>query len=173
MKTEIDMRGMLARVGQHSDLITRPTGRAVRTSIEAALGSPEAADVVVLDFSDIRLMDHSCADEILARLVAATPCVLLVRGLADHHVDPVEQVLERQHLALLVEHDGTLVLLGTVAEAARAAFARLAATGAAGADELARDLAWPIEDVAAALDELAGRRLIINAHGRYHTPTIA
>lgn len=174
MTTEIDVRGMLSRTGQlNSDLITRPTGRAVRSSIEAELGRTPATDVVVLDFSAIRLMDHSCADEIIAQLVQIAPCVLLVRGLAEHNVDPVEQVLERQQLALVVEQDGTLVLLGTVADLARAAFARLAARGGAAAEELAADLSWPLDEVSAALDELAGRRLIIRTADRYHPPTRA
>jgi len=172
--TEIDVRGVLSRTGlPHRDLITRPTGRAVRSSIEAELGDAAGADVVVLDFSDIRLLDCSCADEVLARLVIDSPRVILVRGLADHHVDPVEQVLERQQVALVVEHDGTLSLLGPVAERARAAFRRLAERGAAKADELAAELAWPLEEVAAALDDLAGRRLILSVQGRYQTPPLA
>jgi hypothetical protein len=177
--TEIDVRGMLSRTGlPHGDLITRPTGRAVRSSIEAELGDGGAdgdgavTDVVVLNFTDIRLMDCSCADEVLARLVLASPRVFLVRGLAEHHVDPVEQVLERQQLALVVEQDGALALLGPVAERARAAFRRLAERGAAKADELAAELAWPLEEVAAALDDLAGRRLILSVQGRYQTPHV-
>jgi hypothetical protein len=171
--TEIDVRGVLTRTGRpHSDLITRPTGRAVRSGIEAELGE-SGAPVVVLDFSAIRLMDCSCADEVLARLVQDSPRVFLVRGLAEHHVDPVEQVLERQQIVVIVEHGGVLSLLGPVAERTRAAFLGLAARGAAAADELAAELAWPLEDVAAALDELAGRRLILSAQGRYQTPHLA
>jgi hypothetical protein len=99
--------------------------------------------------------------------------VYLVRGLAEHHVDPVEQVLERQQIAVVAEQDGSLQLLGPVSERTRAAFAWLAASGAADAGQLAADLSWSLEDAAAALDDLAGRRLILSVQGRYQTPNAA
>ncbi len=174
MTTQIDVRAILSRTGQlHRDLLTRPTGRAVRTSIEAELAAAQAADVVILDFSGIRLIDFSCADEILAQLVRLAPCVVLVRGLSEFHAEPVLQVLERQHLAVVVEHDGSLSLMGEVGSSSRTAFGALAARrGTATApEELARELAWPMDDVTAALDDLAGRRLVIHGAGRYHLPS--
>lgn len=176
MSTQIDVRDILSRTGlPNNDLITRPTGRAVRYGIEAALDAAAAPgdDVVILDFSAIRLMDCSCADEVLARLLQGTPRVYLVRGLAEHHVDPVEQVLERYQVAVVAEQDGGLLLLGPVSDRTRAAFAWLAASGDADADQLAADLAWPREEAAAALDDLAGRRLILSAQGRYQIPNVA
>lgn len=174
MITEIDVRGILTRTGRpHSDLITRPTGRAVRSGIEAELGANGAGEVVILNFTDIRLIDCSCADEVLARLVQESPRVFLVRGLADHHREAFEQVLGRARLAVVVEQDGSLTLLGAVAERARELFVRLARRGAAAADELAAELAWPVEEAAAALDDLAGRRLILSVQGRYQTPAVA
>ena len=50
----------------YADLVTRPTGRAVRASIEQALDAD--AGVALLDFTGVRLMDFSCADEIVAKL---------------------------------------------------------------------------------------------------------
>ena len=174
MITEIDVRDMLASTGQpHCDLVTRPTGRAVRTSIEAELGTIDRAHIVVLDFTDIRLMDCSCADEVLARLVQATPGIIVVRGLAEHHLDPVHNVLQRQHLALVAVREGAPILLGWVAERGRAAFERLAQLGGAAAEELADALAWPVAETVAALDELALRRLVIRAADRYHPPSAA
>ncbi len=170
MIIEIGVRDLMPRTGQpQCDLLTRPTGRKVRGAIEARMAA-QASDVVILDFADIRLIDFSCADEVLAQLVQLAPCVVLVRGLADHHVDAVLQVLERQHLAVVVEQDGALGLLGEVGSRPRAAFERLAERGVAAPEDLADDL-LPADDVAAALDELAGRRLIIRGAGRYHLPT--
>lgn len=174
MTIVIDVRDVLSRTGRpHSDLITRPTGRDVRTGIEAELLGVSGGDVVILDFSAIRLMDCSCADEVLARLVLDSPRVVVARGLADHHVELVAQVLERQHIALVVEQGGALDLMGPVEDRARAAFQQLAACGAAAPADLAGNLAWPVEDAAAALDDLAGRRLILSVQGRYQTPTVA
>lgn len=174
MITLIDVRSVLSGSGRpQSDLITRPTGRRVRDGIVAALAAA-GADVVVLDFSHIRLMDCSCADEVLAKLVIDTPGpVFVVRGLADHHVVPVAQVLERHQVALVIEQDGGVDLLGPVAERDRSAFQQLATCGVAAPDELAAGLSWPVEDAAAVLDDLAGRRLILSAQGRYRAPTAA
>ncbi len=170
MIIEIGVRDLLPRSQHACDLLTRPTGREIRRSIETRLAA-QATDVVILDFSRIRIIDFSCADEVLAQVVQLAPCVVVVRGLTEHHVDAVIQVLERQHLAVVVEQDGALDLLGEVASRPRAAFEAPKGRGVAAAEELAPELALPADDVAAALDELAGRRLILRGAGRYHVPT--
>ena len=48
-------------------LVTRPTGAAVRHSIELALSRSDCL-TALLDFSDIELLDFSCAEEIVAKL---------------------------------------------------------------------------------------------------------
>ncbi len=175
MITQIDVRGVLARVvpDHLTDLVTRPTGRAVRSSIEAELLGL-GRTVVVLDFSAVRIIDCSCADEIVAKLVAGSLVVgapadafFLVRGLTDEQIEDVEEVLRRRSLALVAESDGSLRLLGEVALQARLAFDRLASRGEAGAAELAADLAWTPEEARAALDELVGRRLVLREAERY------
>jgi len=182
--TQIDVRSMLARLGpDRRDLVTRPTGRAVRTSIDteiAALAEAAGLAVVVLDFSDVRLMDLSCADEIVAKLLqtwvgptAPAHVCFLVRGLDDHQIEDVEHVLRHQQLALVAETQGTLRLIGEVADPWRIAFARIAERGRAAAEELAADLAWPIDDVRSALAQLALRRLVVEESGQYLPPCAA
>jgi hypothetical protein len=179
--TQIDVRGVLSRCvsDMQRDLVTRPTGRAVRTSIETELAALSGRTVVVLDFSDVRIIDCSCADEIVAKLVQASlaadapDAFFLIRGLDDDQIDDVEAVLSRQELALVAETGGVLRLIGAVRDAARQLFGRLAARGPALAEELAIDLAWPVEDVRVALDELAMRHLVLRDAGRYRTPTAA
>ena len=51
-------------------LVTRPTGAAVRHSIEVALSRSDCL-TALLDFSDIELLDFSCAEEIVAKLLLA------------------------------------------------------------------------------------------------------
>jgi hypothetical protein len=54
-----------------SNLVTRPTGRAIRTGVESQLAEMEgvcAPCLSVLDFSQVRILDYSCADEIVAQL---------------------------------------------------------------------------------------------------------
>ena len=181
MITQIDVRGVLARCVSdvQYDLVTRPTGRAVRTSIETELAALSGRTVVVLDFSQVRIIDCSCADEIVAKLVQASlatdvpDAIFLLRGLEDEQIDDVEAVLSRQELALVAESGGALRLVGAVQEAARVLFARLAARGASLAEDLAAELGRPVDEVRAALDELATRRLVLREAGGYRTPTAA
>ncbi len=178
MKTEIDVRAVLSRsvCEFHNDLVTRSTGRAVRTGIEAHLAEHPDVTVVVLDFSAVRVLDCSCADEVVAQLLlrraaredAARPVYFLVRGLDETHADQLDDVLSRHGLALVAEERGGAVrLLGAISDLMRTAWARLASRGSAAAEELASELASPVDEVRRALEELAGRRLVVRAAERY------
>lgn len=83
----------------YSNLVTRSTGAAVRTAIESqvvAIGSPV---VTTIDFSQVMLLDFSCADEIVAKLLlryaqADGPSgYLLVRGIHDGHREDRKSVV--------------------------------------------------------------------------------
>ena len=177
MIAEIDVRAVLSRsvCEFHSDLVTRSTGRAVRSGIEAHLEDHPDVTVVVLDFSAVRVLDCSCADEVIAQLLlrrsagdAPRPTYFLVRGLDETHADQIDDVLRRHGLALVAEdRNGATRLLGWVTELMRTAWERLASRGPTEPEELASDLAWPLADARAALDELAFRHLVIRADHRY------
>ena len=172
---------MLTQMGNgHPDLVTRPTGRAVRSSIETELARLSGRTVVVLDFSAVRIIDCSCADEIVAKLVQASLAIespydafFLIRGLHEDQIGELEAVLRSQRLALVAETGGMLQLIGEVADDARLAFEHLAARGVAAAEELADELSWPLDAMRATLEELAGRRLVLLEAGRYHPPSAA
>lgn len=179
----------------YSNLVTRPTGAAVRSEIERAIAEVGGRTVTVIDFAEVTLLDFSCADEIVAKLMLryCAPCAsaeeaaarglaegyFVFRGLGDRHLDAVEAVLERHRLTIVAVIDGQPHLVGEVAPEERRAWeallrcapadaARLAGELArdrtpVGADSLADDRA-PADrtpDVAALLDQLARRRLII------------
>lgn len=96
--------------GYYTDLVTRPTGRAVRENIERDLITDTIA---VMDFTGVRCLDYSCADEIVAKLLRATVRVLLLRGTTDAHREAIEPVLLGHGLAAFLERgDGTLEVLG-------------------------------------------------------------
>jgi hypothetical protein len=96
--------------GFYTDLVTRPTGRAVRENIERDL---PAGTVAVMDFTGVGCLDYSCADEIVAKLVRDKVKVLLLRGLTDAHREAIEPVLAGAGLAVLCERaDGALEGLG-------------------------------------------------------------
>jgi hypothetical protein len=100
----------------YSNLVTRPTGRAVRLGVEqqlADLGGTRGPCLSILDFSQVRIMDYSCADEIVAKLLLRyaemdppAPVYFLARGLHEHHIEAVEAVLDRHSLLLAAEGPG-------------------------------------------------------------------
>jgi hypothetical protein len=178
---EIDVRAVLSRsvCEFHSDLVTRSTGRAVRDGIEAHLQEHPDITIVVLDFSAVRVLDCSCADEIVAQLLlrsapgpeagdAGGGTYFLVRGLDEVHADQIDEVLRRHGLALAAEvRDGAQRLLGMATDAMRAAWERVASRGSAAPEELAEELSWPLDQARRALDALAGRRVVIRAAEHY------
>jgi hypothetical protein len=71
MKNHIDVSSVLRHAvsESYSNLVTRPTGVAVRVYIEAQIQAARDCEVTVIDFSQVGMMDFSCADEIVAKLV--------------------------------------------------------------------------------------------------------
>ena len=148
----------------YRNLVTRPTGAAVRNRIEAALSRSDCL-TALLDFSDIELLDFSCAEEIVAKLLLAQavgrPRFVVLRGLREDQHDAIEQVLTHHRLAVaaLVD-DGEPVLLGHVSSDAREAFTCICRLGRACAGDLARALDWPETRAGAALESLTLHRLV-------------
>lgn len=96
--------------GLYADLVTRPTGRAVRENIERDL---PPGTIAVMDFTGVGCLDYSCADEIVAKLVRDKVRVLLLRGMTDGHREAIEPVLSGAGLtALCARPDGTLEGVG-------------------------------------------------------------
>ena len=125
----------------YRNLVTRATGAAVRGRIEAALAL-SACEVAVLDFSEVELLDFSCADEIVAKLVlsAARPGrALVLLGVRDEQREALDHVLAHHRVAVTarLHGSGEPVLLGSVTPDLHAAFAALRARGA-GLDDFAR-----------------------------------
>ena len=76
MITHIDVSTVLRRTvcDLYSNLVTRPTGAAVRTEIESQLAGVRGRTLTVIDFSNVNLLDSSCADEIVAKLLLRFGC---------------------------------------------------------------------------------------------------
>jgi hypothetical protein len=111
----LDVRDLMARTvaNLYSHLITRPTGRAVRLAIESQLAELERPALSLVDFSSVRILDYSCADEVVARLLLALREAgeearwwVLFRGVGEFHRDPIEAVLERHGLLAVLEDEG-------------------------------------------------------------------
>ncbi|MDT8436858.1 MAG: hypothetical protein RRA92_08895 [Gemmatimonadota bacterium] len=150
------------------NLVTRETGRAVRGGIERLFAGRCGESVAVLDFGAVAVIDFSCADEVVAKLVLQADApggdeevrFVLVRGVQDHHLDPVECALRRRGLAVAAERaTGEPVLLGEADAAAAAAFEALCRCGRTSTEELAGRLGLGEEDCGRLLAELHRRRL--------------
>ncbi len=125
----------------YRNLVTRATGALMRSRIEAAL-ERSACEVAVLDFSGVELLDFSCADEIVAKLVLAAarsgrPVVLL--GVREEQREALDHVLAHHGVAVTarLHESGELVLLGAATPHLHQAFAALRDRGAA-LDDFAR-----------------------------------
>lgn len=120
----IDLRAILRRTvaDRFGDLVTRRTGAAVRTGIEEVLAAIDRAHPAVIDFSAVRLLDLSCADEIVAKLLLQHGTSrFVIRGLSAGQREALEPVLAHHGLAVVVEvAAGQLDLLGITGDATRA-----------------------------------------------------
>jgi hypothetical protein len=163
----------------YRNLVTRPTGAAIRNRIQAALAH-SACHTALLDFSDIELLDLSCADEVVAKLLLDDGGELGVRfvvlsGLREDQHEAIEHVLTHHRLAVAAVPPGAggPRLLGWATSDARAAFACIAELGPMCADEVATALGWTESRAIPALDALALRRLVRREENLYHPLPIA
>lgn len=103
------------------DLVTRPSGQAVRVRIERDIEKEPDGAVVALDLSEIGVIDYSCADEIVTKLVSRLLSgeygdkYLLLTGLNENQKENIEVALERKDLAIMAEmRDNSRVVLGNL-----------------------------------------------------------
>ncbi len=166
----------VSRAELYSSLVTRPTGRAVRLSIQDQLAGHRGSVVSVVDFRNVSVIDFSCADEVAAKLADAAlneeagggELFLLFTGLEEHHLDPVESALRRRELAVAAERtDGSALLLGEVEEDARRAWHGLVRRGEGPPEALAEELGLAAEGAEALLEGLHRRRLVLRVEGAY------
>src|SRR4030067_182359 len=104
-----------------SDLVTRQSGQAIRSRIERDIENEKDGEVIALDFSKIGVIDYSCADEIVAKLISRLLSgeygdkYIVLTGLSENQKENIEVALERKELAVIAEtRSGTRILLGTL-----------------------------------------------------------
>ena len=164
----------------YSNLVTRPTGAAVRAQIQELVGTVPQRSLAVIDFTNVQMIDFSCADEVVAKLLlpyadgaAAEDCYFVFRGVSDDHWDAIEAVLERHGLAMLVEETaGTTTPRGVLSAHARAVWGAVAALGGALPSDVARTLELPLTDVQHVLDGLHRQRLLMRVDGYYRAVAV-
>lgn len=173
----IDLKAILQRTvsGVYGDLVTRPTGQAVRSGIEHMLDDLEREQIAVIDFSTVRCLDISCADEIVGQLLLhhGHGRHFLLYGVTASHCDAIEQVLEQHRMAVVArDRDGRVQLLGPVRETARQVFGVLSKAGPAAPGEIAEHLAVSMDAAHEALDELLAQHLVQQSEDQYVALTV-
>ena len=92
------MKASISHTRLYSYLVTRPTGREVRSNIERELETFEDTVLAVLDLEHVELIDFSCADEVVAKLVTSRTTTagrrfFFFTGIADRHAEPIDSTL--------------------------------------------------------------------------------
>lgn len=104
-----------------SDLVTRPSGQLIRARIEKDVQQERDGEIIALDFSYIGIIDYSCADEIIAKLLSRLLAneygdrYIILAGINDNQKENIEVALERKELAVMAElRSGHKVLIGSL-----------------------------------------------------------
>ena len=168
------MRPAVAHTTLFSYLVTRPTGRTVRATVERQIADADRTVLAVLDLRHVPVIDFSCADEIVAKLVLLASdtttrrSFILFRGIAEHHLGPIDSVLRRRGLAAAAEStDGEPLLMGALDPGATAVWREVWSLGRTGVSPLADRLELPLDRVRGLLDDLVARALVIRDGERY------
>ncbi|MEW6619294.1 MAG: STAS-like domain-containing protein [bacterium] len=89
------------------NLVTRQTGKRIREAIEGMLEKEPEGTIIILDFGGIGIIDYSCADEIIAKLITRLNSGeygdkhILLKGTNSTQRENIEVALERKKLAIL------------------------------------------------------------------------
>lgn len=166
----------VSRARLFSYLVTRQTGRAVRLGIQRDIDGRNGQTLTLLDFRDVSVIDFSCADEVVAKLVRTSlqQCegcgerFFLFAGMREHHMDPVESALVRRSLTVAAERaGGHPCLLGHSDPEIRRAWKLVAERCPLSPHALAPELGVSAVRAAAVLDRLHRRRLVVHRDGEY------
>ncbi|MEK6693710.1 MAG: hypothetical protein AABY44_09830 [Nitrospirota bacterium] len=103
------------------DLVTRASGEVLRRRIERDILNEEDGVVIAIDFSGIGVIDYSCADEMVAKLISRLISeeygdkYILLTGLNKNQRENIAVALERKDLAVMVEmENGEKIFLGNL-----------------------------------------------------------
>jgi hypothetical protein len=131
----------------------------------------------VIDFSHVGMIDFSCADEVVAKLLLRyvpgergnREAYFLFRGVTEDHWDAIEAVLERHSLALVLESaDGTGAHVGGIVDdRERIAWNKVYELGRAAPADVASALGSPRSDCERLLETLHRRRLLMRLEDEY------
>ncbi len=104
-----------------NNLVTRPSGQMIRGRIEKDIEMEKDGAIIALDFSRIGIIDYSCADEIVAKLISRLVSgeygvkYIIIMGLNENQKENIEVALERKCLAVIAKlRNSEKILLGNI-----------------------------------------------------------
>jgi len=150
-----------------SDLVTRPSGQVIRERIEKDIKKEKNGEVIGLDFSKIGIIDYSCADEIVAKLISRLLSgeygdkYIVLTGLNENQKENIEVALERKELAVMVQmKDNEKILLGTLNNYLKETLNLILKKGKITASDLSESLKLPANTSGTRLLNLHKKRLV-------------
>lgn len=150
-----------------SDLVTRQSGQVIRERIERDIAKEEDGAVIALDFSKIGIIDYSCADEIVAKLISRlisgeySDRYITLTGLNENQKENIEVALERKDLSVMAEmKDGRNILIGSLNNYLKETLNFILKRGKIVANELSDALKLPANTSGTRLLNLHKKRLV-------------
>jgi hypothetical protein len=158
----------------YSNLVTRPTGRAVRVAIEQQIQDSAGTCLSILDFSHVGVVDFSCADEVIAKLLLKyirgdrpSEAFFILKGVAEHHKEPIETVLRRHNLLLVTLAPDRPQLWGPAPSRLRRAWEHLGELGRTASADFATSRGLSSTTANAWLKRLVNWRLAVEEDVEY------
>ncbi len=103
------------------DIVTRQSGQVIRSRIERDIEKEKEGKIIAIDFSNIGIIDYSCADEVVTKLISRLLSgeygdkYIILTGLDENQKENIEVALERKELAVIAEMgNGEKILLGSL-----------------------------------------------------------
>lgn len=150
-----------------NDLVTRPSGQIIRSHLEKAIEKERDGEVIALDFSNIGIIDYSCADEVIAKLISRLLSgeygnkYIILLGINETHKENIEVALERKDLAVIAQmNNGEKILLGNLNNYLKETLNFILEKGKITASDLSESLKLPANTSGTRLLNLYKKRLV-------------
>ncbi|MBE0425363.1 MAG: STAS-like domain-containing protein [Nitrospirae bacterium] len=149
------------------DLVTRQSGQVIRRRIEKDIEKEKEGEVIALDFSNVGIIDYSCADEVGAKLISRLLSgeygdkYIVLTGLNENQKENIEVALERKDLAVIAEMgNGRRILLGDLNNYLKETLNFILKKGKITAGDLSESLKLPANTSGTRLLNLHKKRLV-------------
>lgn len=166
--TSINIRAIITEEFNREiqDLLTRPTGQKIMERLEREIHNSSNNTTVALDFSDVGVIDYSCADEVIAKLVSRLQAneygerYLVLKNLNHAQRENIQVALERKNLATLEESNGTWKTIGMINNYLQKTLEIVMEKGSLSSSELSQILNLELNNVSTRLINLHKIRLV-------------